>query len=229
MVETLQTAHVLLLVAWLGIDVGVFAGSFVIRGRSLPGGARVELRRLMRGLDLAPRLSVVLTIPVGLGLADSVGVLSAPAWLLTAVTAVAAVWCGGILWAYRRVDPLGRPRTASPARRGTWFARADLVLRVSAIATFGATAAHSLLSGGGVWAEGYIAWKALLFATTIAAGLVIRSAARPFTPALRRVVLDGPSEGDLAVMDRSMHAVYPAVLYIWTTLVVITAIAIANP
>lgn len=206
----------------------MFTSSFLIRGRGLPGRARVELRRLMRGLDLAPRLSMVLTIPVGLGLAHAGGLVAVPAATATlgAVTAIALAWCAAMVWAYRRVDVLGRPRGAPPGR---WFPRTDLALRLAALAFFTTTAVHSLLSGGGVWAAPYLAWKALLFATTIAAGLVIRSAARPFTPALRRVVEDGPSAADLAAMDRAMRAVYPAVLYIWGCLVVITVIAVANP
>lgn len=220
--------HLLLVVAWLGIDVGVFSSSFLIRRRGLSGDARVELRRLMRGLDLAPRISLVLMMPVALGLADVTGYASIPAWLLVTVSLVALGWAGAMIWSFRRVTVLGTPLRDDEAAASA-FRRIDLVLRVIAIAGFGIAGAGSLVGGAEVFATDFIALKSVIFATTVLAGLVIRKGAGPFTPALRSVVEDGETEDALRVMDSAMRRVYPAVLYIWGSLVVMVVIAVTRP
>lgn len=228
-VEALTIVHVLLLVAWLGIDVGVFTSSFVIRKRGLSPDARVEIRRIMRGLDLAPRVSLVLMIAVAPAMARAYGLGAttvSPGWLW-AVTGITLLWVLAIVWAYQRVDPLGRPKRDDDSRTATLFSRTDLTLRVAAIAFFLATGVHSLVFSG-IWSARHIAWKAALFGAAIAAGLWIRVAARPFGPALRDVVEHGESEAALARMDAAMHRAYPAVLTIWTLVAVMAVLGIAG-
>lgn len=220
--------HVLLFVTWLGIDVGVFTSSFLIRRRGLSGDARVELRRLMRGLDLAPRLSVVLTVPVALALADVSGVAEIPTPVVVATSLVAAAWLAAMIWSYQRVTVLGVARRDDAHLAGA-FVRVDLALRVLVTVGFGGAGLGSLLGVLDTFTSPVVAWKALLFATTIVAGLTIRRAARPFTPALRQVVEHGEDPTSMATMDRAMRRVYPAVLYIWGSLVVMAALAFLRP
>ena len=224
----LLIAHILLLVAWLGIDVGVFTSSFFIRRRGLSPDARTELRRVMRGLDLAPRLSLVLTMPVALGLADATGLATIPTAALSAVTVLSLLWVAGMVWAFRRVDVLGRP-TRQDARAAAIFTRADLALRIAAIIGFGGAGFLSLVGTSEIFRADFVALKALLFASTVTAGLRIRSSARPFGPALRTVVTQGEDEAQLRIMDASMRRVYPAVLYIWGSLVVMTMLGVLRP
>jgi hypothetical protein len=226
--QLLLIVHILLLVAWLGVDVGVFTSSFFIRRRELPGLARVELRRVMRSLDLAPRVSVVLTIPVALGLAQAAGFASVPAWILLAVATVAVLWAGGLVWLFARTDTLGHPRF-DDARAAGAFAKVDLGLRLAALGFFAATGVHSLVSPDGLWQATFLSWKALLFAVTIAAGVRIRYAARPFGVALREIVERGESEAALQRMDGAMAGVYPMVLTIWGSLVMMTVLAVVRP
>lgn len=222
----LLVVHILLLVAWLGIDVGVFTSSFFIRRRGLSSDARVELRRLMRGLDLAPRLSLVLMMPVGLGLADVAGYATVPTLVLLPVTVVTLAWTALSVWSFCRLTVLGTPR---PGPSTGWFRQLDLVLRLSAIAGFGGFGVASLVGASEVFAADFVAIKAVMFATLVLAGLRIRLAAAPFSPALRAVVETGESEDQLAVMDAAMRRVYPAVLYIWGGLVVMTFVAVYRP
>ena len=65
----LLVLHLLQIVSWLGIDVGVFYSSFVMRRPGLSTDARHQMRKVMVTLDLAPRISLILMIPSGLGLA----------------------------------------------------------------------------------------------------------------------------------------------------------------
>ena len=224
----LLALHILLIIAWLGIDVGVFTSSFLIRKRGLSSDARIELRRLMRGLDLAPRLSLMATPLVGIALADSIGIIAVPGAVIGLVAALTLLWLAGALWAYRRLDATGRPRRddAAAAKR---FAQTDLGLRILVVAFFLGTGLIGIASDGGFWAAQWLALKSTLFAVTVIAGLWIRRSAKPFTPALWSVLDEGETENRMRVMDAAMRAVYPGVLTIWGTLVVMVFVATIRP
>ena len=181
----------------------------------------------MRGLDLAPRLSLVLMIPVGLGLADVGGYAQIPTAVLLAVTLVGVAWCALSIWSFSRLTVLGLPRGESSS--AAWFRQVDLVLRVVAVVGFGGFGIASLAGASDLFAADFVAIKAVLFATIVVAGLRIRYAAGPFSPALRSVVDQGETEEELRVMDAAMRRVYPAVLYIWVMLGIMTVIAVYRP
>ena len=61
----LVTLHVLLLVFWLGTDMGVFFGSFRLRDPRLSVDARLAIARLTSLLDMGPRTGVILSVPTG--------------------------------------------------------------------------------------------------------------------------------------------------------------------
>lgn len=226
--SSLRVLHVVLLVTWVGIDVGVFLSSFVIRRPGLSADARVEIRRIMRALDLAPRLSLVLMAPVALGLASATGLDGGhvPMALHGLVSVVAIGWVLAMITGYRRLDAVGAP--TGPANGfDRVFPRIDLALRVVVIVGFGATGIVSLL-GVGPWPAPHIAWKSLLFGLTVAAGLWIRIAARGFTPALREVVEIEETPDRLRRMDRAMHRAYPAVLSVWVGVLAMAVLGITG-
>ena len=103
----LRLVHIFLLVAWLGIDVGVFYTSIVLRRAGLSGETRLVLTRLLTFIDLAPRLSLIFMVPVGLGLAYASGLgldeLGSGAMnaLFWGTVAVAFVWSSSTVWSMR--------------------------------------------------------------------------------------------------------------------------------
>jgi len=102
--SALLILHLLLLVAWLGIDVGVFTSSFVMRRPGMSTETRVVVRRLMLSLDIAPRVSLILMIPVALGLSRSTGwgLTSTPDWLFWTLGVLGAVWAWASVVSARR-------------------------------------------------------------------------------------------------------------------------------
>ncbi len=223
-----RVLHVTLLVTWLGIDVGVFLSSFVIRRRGLSPDARVEIRRIMRALDLAPRVSLVLMVPVALWMTSLTGFdagLLSPA-VLALVTLVGAAWALAIVVAYRRLDPLGNRRAPTDRFDGA-FPRADLVLRVVVAVGFLAAGIASL-AGAGPWLGTHVAWKSLIFGLTVGAGLWIRIGATGFAPALRETVLQGETPERMARMDRAMRRAYPAVLSVWSGVAAMAVLGIVG-
>ncbi len=178
----------------------------------------------MRNLDLAPRVSLILMIPVALALAEVNGFWLAANTsseaIVTLIAVVAVAWAGLSVWSYqKRNDPTDATRI---------FDKADLALRSVASALFMAAGFASVVSDG-PFAPRYIGWKAMLFGVIIALGLWIRYAARRYVPHLRALLDEGESPERLAAVNRAIRPVYPGVLAVWGTLVAIVAIAVVKP
>ncbi len=228
--EALLVAHILLLVYWLGTDVGVFYGSFVMRRPGLSIETRRTVRRMMRMLDLAPRVALILMIPVALGLAfssrfafngDSRGAIGLALWILAAV---AIAWAGLSVWSFRHV-------VAGTGDR-PWIravVRVDWTARVAASLFFLGTGFAALAGADGLYVTDWLAWKAILFGVVIGLGLMIRIAARRYLPALGAVLDDGDGDGRLEALNRAIRGVYPPVLAVWTLVIAITVIAVVKP
>lgn len=222
--SALLILHLLLLVAWLGIDVGVFTSSFVMRRPGMSTETRITVRRLMLSLDLAPRVSLILMIPVALGLSRATGwgLSETPDWLLWAVGLFGAVWAGVSAWSVRRGIQGSTPDWAPT------FSRLDQALRVLASLFFLITGVWSLI-GAGPWLGDWLAWKATLFGTIIALGLWIRRAAGRYRPALTELLEKGESPQRMMEVNRRIRGVYPPVLAVWCLLIVMVILAVTRP
>lgn len=224
----LLVLHLLLIVSWLGIDVGVFYSSFVLRRPGLSSDARREVRRVMVTLDLAPRISLILMIPSGLGLAYvsglgfgtlDPGVTVTVLWL---IGVIAVIWAIATAWAFRarQIDP--PPETLSAFDQLDWWFRA-----LASVGFVGMGLAS--LAGGEPFAQSWLAWKSTLFGLIIAAGLWIRIAARRYRPALADLLTRGETPERIAAVNRAIRGVYPAVLAVWTGIGVMIALAVFRP
>ena len=85
--------HVLLLVFWLGTDLGVFLGAKVTEREELGLETRVTVLKLAMVLDRLPRTALTLILPSGFTLVSALGLVSYPGWVLP------AMWGFGLLWA----------------------------------------------------------------------------------------------------------------------------------
>lgn len=226
--DLLLILHLLLLVAWLGIDVGVFYSSFVIRRPGLSTATRRQIRHVMVTLDLAPRVSLILMAPVGLGLAylTRLGFFRYDSALMESVlwafAVVAALWALGTIVVFfkRRTDP-GSPGVSA-------FDRFDWTARLVVAAGFLWIGLWSL-TGEGPLAPDWLSWKATLFGAVVLAGLWIRAAARRYRPALVSLLENGETAERLAAVNRTMRGVYPAVLTVWSGLVVMVVLSVVRP
>ncbi len=226
--DALLITHILLLVAWLGIDVGVFYSSFVMRRPGMSTEARQQVRHVMVMLDLAPRLSLILMVPVGLGLANMTGFgfsgydSGAVATILWAITVLAIAWSVATVWAFRRRSA----GSTSSALSG--FARADVVGRIVVAAGFLYIGVWSVV-GIGPLAPAWLGWKATIFGLIVVAGLWIRVAVRRYHPALADLLENGESAERLDAVNRSIRGVYPAVLAVWSGLIVMVMLSVVRP
>jgi len=89
--------HILLLVFWLGTDLGVFVAAKMSERSDLSNETRMTLMQLGMVLDRLPRTALILILPSGLGLASNLQLIALPAAALPVIWVLAFVWAA-IMW-----------------------------------------------------------------------------------------------------------------------------------
>ncbi len=225
----LKALHILLIVTWLGMDIGVFTSTFWIRNSRLSPETRLQIGRLANLLDMGPRSSLILILAVGVTL-TAMGGWGFP-MLGTAtpiVVAVIAVLCLVWLWAVwqQHLAFAAITRGQSLGRRAFFvhgFRTFDLYLRVVLALALIAAA----LSGQSVAA--WLNWKIALFGLIVLAGVAIRLVADEFPAALAEIAREGSTAAREARLDRALRNAYPLVLGLWSLIAVMTFLAVAKP
>jgi hypothetical protein len=98
--------HVLMFVYWLGADLGVFTLALALKNPDYSVEQRALLMRMSLLIDMTPRAAMAFIAPVGLVLAESMGLVSVPNWLNAIFWVVAALWIVGEIVAFRN---MGKP------------------------------------------------------------------------------------------------------------------------
>ncbi len=194
---TLVYAHLLLFVAWLGADVGVFVAGQHFRKRQIYTlEQRLALLRLLVTIDLVPRTAWALMVPVSLAVARAGHWWDAPGGLVWAAWAVAAVWLW-LVWDAHAHDQT--PRAARNRRMEFW-------LKIGLTVGYLGLGGISLHLGHPI-APGWLAGKVLLFGLIFAAAMLIDVAFKPVGPLLGAVLAQGSSDATelplLKVMNRT--------------------------
>lgn len=150
--EIIKFAHVLLLVFWLGTDVGVLLLSKKFRDASLSVETRVTLLHMAMIIDSLPRICFIAMLPVGLHLANTAGLTQLDAMTMTGFWLLAAVLLTINMTAAKNMGtPLG-----TQLQRLNW-----LGLGVTGLALIG-TGAFSMLNGHPV-APSWLAAKLVVY------------------------------------------------------------------
>jgi hypothetical protein len=208
--------HVLVLVYWLGGDLGAFYAAGILSDARQPPAARAAAARVLGAVDMAPRTALILTLPTGLTLAD------ARAWIELPPPLLLAVWVAALLWlALAWLIHLRHLPPSSALRM------ADLVIRWLVLA--GATAAAAAAILDQLALPLFLALKLLALAAAIGLGLLIRRTLSPFGPAFEQLMRQGATpEGD-AVISGVLARARPAVLSIWALLVTAAFLGLWQP
>jgi uncharacterized membrane protein len=228
----LVTFHVLLLVFWLGTDMGVFFGSFRLRDPRLSVDARLAIARLTSLLDMGPRTGVILSVPTGLTLAYAGGwarqEMLSPA-VLAVVWVVSLAWLA-LVWRYFVIQQ--RAATRSPSSGDATFLRLwkrvdvwwrALLAFAIAVATIAAIGWRGLL--GAAWLD----WKVALFGFVLACGIAIRIAADNLPLAMGDLARSGSTPEREGRIARALGRAYPWVIAIYVTVVVMSYLSFAKP
>ncbi len=199
---TLVFVHVLLFVAWLGGDIGVFVLGQHFRKRSVYSlDQRLALLKLLVIVDLAPRAAWALMVPVSLTV-SLVG-----DWWPVWPPLVAASWVVGAFWLWLVLDAHAHDMTPRAARNRRW----EGWLRWGLAAAYLALGAASL-AGGAPIAQPWLALKALGFGLIFVAAIMIDRSFKPVGPQLMRLIGEGSSDATeiplLATMNRTRRWVW---------------------
>lgn len=219
--------HIVLFVFWLGGDLGVFYSSRYVIDPGIGPQARATALKIMSGLDLAPKICLVLFLPSGVTLmaADPHGARlfghdMFPWWLVVLTWLFAAVWLTLTVIQHRTHG--GYPLVA----------RTDLAIRYAVVAGMAAAGLYAIVADEpfGVTTEPrWLGAKILLYATAIAAGLGIRMTLRPLGSAWGALMTTGSTAEVETVIRRSVNGCLPYVWAIWGSVLAAAALGVFKP
>jgi hypothetical protein len=207
--------HLLILVYWLGGDIGAFhsAGFVIDTKRSVP--ERMLALTILNNVDMAPGTALMMALPTGLTLACAQGWIALPAAALLAAWIFFLAWLG-LFWTMH-VKHL----------TGGALSRIDVALRWAALAALTLAGISGL--AGMIRLPLFIALKLLVLAACFGLGLVVRHQLIPMFPAVRTMLATGATPAtDAVVADVLARAKIP-VLTIWVLLLIAAWLGISHP
>ncbi|MEU8804374.1 hypothetical protein [Spirillospora sp. NPDC048819] len=219
--------HVVLFVFWLGGDLGVFYSSRYVLRPDLTPAARSAALQIMSGLDLGPKICLVLFLPSGVTLmalephgAELFGMPAFAAWQVVLVWAFALAWLAATVADHRTHG------------RFPWVRRADWTIRIGLAAALCATAAYTLLADepfGVTTNPRWLGAKVALYTLALLCGLGIRRTLRPFGPAFGTLMGGGSTPEVERILKRSVDGCLPYVFGIWASVLAAAALGILKP
>ena len=215
MAELYLLLHILVLVYWLGGDLGAFYASRLLVDPQRPPEARAAAATILMNVDMAPRMGLIFAFPTGFAVAVSRGWIDVdPVWI-AAGFALAALWALAAWLVHLKTGPHGLAGRFDTAVRG--------------VALIGLIAA-AVQSIAGLYALPlFLALKLLLLALAIACGLMIRRALKPFGPAFAQLVAGKGDTATDAAIAASLAQAKPYVLIIWAALIAAAALGVWTP
>ncbi len=217
-VALLVYVHLLLMVFWIGADIGVFIAGLRFMDPKRPVAERAAVIDLGMVIDRYPRVCYVAIFPVGLQLAHALGVMPALSTPLVALGwALGAVWLVVVIAA---MTQHGRPT----ARR---WQRLERVFQIAAILVFGALAAAAWL--GLLEAPGWLAGKFLGYAVISVAAILLERAFGPVAATFGEIVSAGSTAAREAALRAQMVRSYAWVLVIYAGVLVCGFLGTVKP
>ena len=210
--------HALVFVYWLGGDLGAFFSSYTLIDPKQPTEARLFALKVVNNVDMAPKTSLILTLPTGLTLAAVKG------WLVLSTGFLTVLWMAAVAWLFLvwRIHLKHLPANAGERRL-------DIAVRwvlVVVLIVFGVARLTGVLPALPL----FIAIKLLLLAAAMLAGLMVRRALAPLFVAVREMAANGPTpDGDAAMRRIILRRSKPTVVFIWMLVTAAAYCGIAIP
>lgn len=216
MIVALTLLHLLVLVYWLGGDLGAFYAGRLVTETGRTPAERAVAARVLGAVDMAPRTTLILAAPTGLTLALAKGWIAWPPGVIVGVWVFALVW---LAMAWRvHLKHLGPD---------AWVRRADIYIRLLVLAALVGLAGLAL--AGRVEMPLFMALKCLLLAGAICAGLVVRRLLRGFGPAFAAMMAKGATPETDAVIHDGIARCRPVVVLLWGFLLCAALLGVATP
>ncbi len=201
-------AHILLLVFWLGTDIGVFVlGKFAQNSR-YSVDQRLLLLQVMLIIDMFPRVCMVLIVPTGYQLAVNLGAISVFPYQNLAVWLFSGIWfavvLSGMIWREQGVG-----RTAKTLEK---------IIHYFLILVVGWAALESVFYGAPI-TRYWVAEKALVYVLIIICVLFLEKAFNPAAAAFMQLANDGSSEELEKQIRNGMDSTYVWVIVIYVLVI----------
>ena len=210
--------HILLLVFWLGADIGVFIAANIARTTKYSVETRAALLSVAGIVDLFPRYCFALMLPSGLTLVNASGLYAPPLWAIMLVWSVGGAWVVAIWLSHKNpsaafVKPFGRVQFWGQAVYGLGLC---------------AVAATSFLNGKPI-TEPWLATKVLLLGLMCFVAMRLEVVSRPFGAAFGEIKTAGSTPEREAQAYASMGRTLNVVLVIYVLLFVAAFIGKVKP
>lgn len=211
----LTAAHVLVLVYWLGGDLGAFYSSHFLTRPDVPAAQRLLAAKIVGDVDMAPRSALILAFPTGIAVALAKGWIDGPAWWGWLAFGVGLAWLA-LAWRLHL------------AHGGAPQALRTLDLAIRWLLLVGLTGTGAAALAGAIALPLFISLKLILLALATAMGLAIRRVLTPLGPALAG--LNGSdAAGAEASLAATLNRARPLVLVIWAILITATLLGLWTP
>jgi len=206
--------HLCLFAYWLGGDLAVFYLSTHVSKSQGPAEQRLYAVHLLNQLDLIPRTALIITLPSGLMLANSIGWLMINSTLLIVLWLACLCWVGLIFTLHSQADP--------------WYKKIDTLLRIG------------LMIGLMVWVISirfnpdlklplFIQIKLLILGVITGCGLLIRILLKPLFESIADLKQHGASETINQSISNTLNKTRIVVIIIWVLLATAAALGVARP
>lgn len=210
--------HIMLFVYWLGADLGVFVGAIWSKNRALSVPERMTLLKLTLVLDMTPRTTFPLMMPVGFHLAQGMGWVTLPSWGLAASWIIALAWIV-LIWAIPMNE--GKPRQKTLMLGQTvWLAVIGTAWVIAGVMSFG---------DGEPFATGWLAAKAIGFGFICYLAILIDVVFKPAIPAFIELATKGSSDAVESVITGTINKVLAVVLTLYAVLAIMGFLGVVKP
>jgi hypothetical protein len=215
---TWKFLHILLFVFWLGTDIGVFILAIFIKKAEFTPNQRMLLLRVAGNIDMWPRTAFVLTLPVGMQLSATMGLIGIEPVHLAAIWAFALVWLA-IVWGIKLAQ--GQPMGARLERIHN-----GLVLLLGALILL---VAVQSLAGDALIRADWLSLKVLLYGLICGLAFGIDFAFKPLINALVDLQSEGSSPETESAITRSMNKTLVFVVLIYLAVLLAALIGVVKP
>ncbi len=209
--------HILLLVYWLGADVGLYMVMIFVKNPKLSFETRKTLIMLAFYIDQFPRVTFALILPVGLHLAQDLALYPIPDWLIV------VVWIVGVAWSILHLAMV-KYKGTPVARTLAQINRAYELLMGGFFVAIGAA---SMLTGAPI-EVGWFALKLFLFGTIFWIILGIDTVFRPFTTILK-MGPDGSTPEAEADVTRQTHLTMAWAVFLYVIVLAVAFLGKVKP
>ena len=210
--------HILILVFWLGTDVGVLLLAKRARDAKLDLGQRGLLMQMAGLIDLSPRIAFALMFPAGLQLAAASGLSTITTPVIVLAWLVALAW----LWVIAQiVRNEGKPIAATLQRLQLFW----LILLCAGTVALGV---WSMLQGS-PFAPIWLGLKVLLFGVICAVAIGLDWAFKPVGPAFVQLATEGSSPEVEAAISGGIDNAVRYVYLLYMCLLVMAFLGVAKP